>query len=475
MNIEDLWWQCWNLGGISPRMVESLLGAGELELVIRAAQERADWFCAKAAARELSTAGESERALELLDPFVHAGWEAAEWLSAEIMVRRGEADDALTMLRPDVAGLNSGETCRKYAQLLVQAGRVDEAIDVMVPHLGESWLLTALVEMTEGQGRDERVLELLAPRAEEEWDEEDGPEWDGNAQCLDDGWDREVLRARVLERAGRADEAIRGLSACVAVGRHHTLNLYEAYAELLARNGRLEELRTLVAGPRGGSAVEAFAGALERLGRAAEAEAVVRERIDAHDHSGDRGALMALLARQGRVDEAVEAGRPTFHYFDCGSHLQWTLDLLVEDGRPERAPALLDELRHADTYADDHPVLDPARRIRLLGAAGQYAEAIAGATALDQHEPGERDVLLAQLLDGDGRPEEAVILLRSSPYRFAPGPLAELLIRQGRPAEAIAALPTIAEERAAAEQRERETKRHRDRGPLNGATTGGTP
>ncbi|MFJ7281014.1 tetratricopeptide repeat protein [Kitasatospora sp. NPDC098663] len=466
MNIEDLSWQCWNLGGVDPRMVESLLEAGELELVIRAAEERADWFCAQAAARALCAAGESERALELLDPFVHAGWEAAEWLSGEIMVQRGEADDALAMLHPDAAGLRSGRTCRKYAQLLVQAGQVDAAIDVLIPHLGESWLLTALVELTEGQGRDERVLDLLAPRHEEEGDAEDEPEWDGDTRCLDDGWEQDVLRARVLERAGRADEAIRGLGACVAVGCH-TLNLHEAYAELLARHGRFDELRALVAGPRGGQAVEAFTGALEGLGRAAEAEAVLRERIDTHDHSGDRGLLMALLARQGRVDDAVEAGRPTFRYFDCGNHLQWALDLLVEDGRPDHALDLLDELRRAEAYDDDHPILDPVRRIRLLGAAGRYPEAVAGVTALDEREPGEWDVLLAQLLENDGRPEEAAALLRSSPYRFASGPLAQLLLRQGLPAEAVAALPTVAEERAAAERREQEIERRR--GPVGGA------
>ncbi|MER7585444.1 hypothetical protein [Kitasatospora sp. NPDC097691] len=47
-------------------------------------------------------------------------------------------------------------------------------------------------------------------------------------------------------------------------------------------------------------------------------------------------------------------------------------------------------------------------------------------------------------------------MLRSSAHYSAGLDLADLLIRQGRPAEALACVPTVAEQRAGAERRERE-------------------
>ncbi|MFF2615159.1 tetratricopeptide repeat protein [Kitasatospora sp. NPDC058046] len=441
MTIDDLSWQAHNLGGVHPRMAQTLLDLGQVELLARAAQERGDWNCARAAALELGAAGEFERALALLDPFTDIGWRAAEWVTAEIMIRQGEADEALAMVRPDAAELDDAHVCVRYAELSAKAGRIDEAIEVLTPHLGASWPLSCLVEATEGQGADDQVLDVLAQAAERA-----GTEPTGSLER----WQVLLLTARVLERAGRTDAAVQTLRTEAAAGRHHPVNFPEYQAELLARQGLIEELASLAA-DQPYAAFDAYAKALEDAGRAPEAETLLRERIEAHDLSNDRAALMDLLVRQGRIDEAVETGRPTFDYHDCGNLLHRTLDLLVDDGRPDRALELVEGL--TGPYAEGHPDDVLQLRLRLLGEAGRCPQGIAEATALNERQPGAWDTSLARLLELDGRLEEAVALLRASTHDRATLDLADMLLRNGRPAEALAAIPTIAEERAAAERR----------------------
>ncbi|MBP0451231.1 tetratricopeptide repeat protein [Kitasatospora sp. RG8] len=457
MNIDDLSWQARHHGGVYPRMVRTLLDLGQVELLVRAARERGDWNCAEAAARELCEAGECDRALALVAPFAEIGWRPAEWATAEIMIHQGEGDEALATVRPDATELGDGHVCARYAELLSKAGRIEEAIDVLKPHLGEHWLRSRLVEVTERQGCDDRVLDVLTREAERmERTESAACERCGQKSCgvaRTDRWDVLLLISRVLERAGRMDEAVEVLRAERASGRRHPVNFPEYYAELLARQGLIEELGVLAAEDHR-SALDVYAKALEDAGRPGEAETVLREGIEAHDHPKDRAALMRLLVRQGRVDEAVETGRPTYEYYDCWNFLPWALELLVDDGRPGRALELLDGL--TDEYVKEHP--DQVRHLRLwlLGEADRCKEGISEATALNEREPGEWDTALARLLERDGQTEEALALLRSSTHYLVHHDLPDMLIRHGRPAEALDAIPTIAESRAAAERRERE-------------------
>ncbi|MFE7526137.1 hypothetical protein ACFU7Y_10475 [Kitasatospora sp. NPDC057542] len=455
MNVDDLSWQAHTLGGVSPRLVRTLLDLGQLELLIRAAQERGDWHCAEAAARELSAGGEFERALTLMDPFTDIGWRAAEWLTAEIMIQQGQGDEALAMVRPDTAELGDGHVCAHYAEMAAKAGRADDAIEVLIPHLGEFWLQSHLAEVTEGQGLDDRVLDVLAQEAERMERTESAVCEQCGQSCgvaRTDRWHVLLLISRVLERAGRTDEAVEILRTETASGRHHPLNFPEYYAKLLARQGLIEELGALAA--REHHVFDVYAKALEDAGRAPEAEALLRERIEADDHPRDRAALMHLLVRQGRIDEAVETGRPTYDYYDCWNLLHWALDLLVTDGRPGRALELLEGLTGA--WAEGHPDDVLHLRLWLLGEAGRCTEGIAEAAALHEREPGEWDTALAGLLERDGRLEESFALLRSSTHRHAAFELADMLARHGRPVEALPAIPTIAEQREAAERRERE-------------------
>ncbi|MEW2490601.1 tetratricopeptide repeat protein [Streptomyces sp. NPDC048411] len=196
-------------------------------------------------------------------------------------------------------------------------------------------------------------------------------------------------------------------------------------------------------------------GALDDAGREKEAEIVLRKIIDATDHSGHRSTLVRLLARKGRIDEAVEVGRPTFEYYDCGNHLDWAIDLLVEDGWPEHALALLDEC--SAEYVKEHLHSVRSTRLMLLAKVGRHQEAIAEAAAVPPEEY-NRDVMLASLLEEAGRVDEALAVLRSSAASDGRCALAEFLIRQGRPTEAIASLPSVSAQREAREARSRCTE-----------------
>ncbi|MFF2748744.1 tetratricopeptide repeat protein [Kitasatospora sp. NPDC058048] len=448
MNLDDLAWQRQFDGGIEPAMAEYLARQGQLELVIETARDRGEWFCAEVAVSELCAVGEFERALTVLEPFVAVGWPFAVRESATIMVRQGRIEEGLALVRPDAAGLKSAHDCRWFAEALVEAGRVDEAVEMLTPHLGEPWILESLVHLTRGEHRDARVLELLAPCAERALG------GTADCRCSAAGGRREcrhqpeavlVLYSRVLERMGRADEAIRLLGPALPV----VPRIAWRYAELLAGQGRFEQLRELAAGEHAEDALNRYADALEEQGRVREAEAVLQEALEA-DGRHARRHLMAFLARQGRLDEAVDVGRPTYEHAE-ENLLHEAIELLIKAGRPERALELVDGLGTA--YVDAHSDVLRYTRLRLLAKAGRCAEGIAEARALSEREPGQWDTTLAWLLDQDGRPDEALDLLRSSTEHGAHRAVAETLARQGRYAEAVAAVPTVSAQREAWDRR----------------------
>ncbi|MFF9019615.1 tetratricopeptide repeat protein [Streptomyces eurythermus] len=445
MDIADLEWQSRTLGdGITPRLVTMLVDRGEMELVVRAASERGEWFCAEAAARGLSRTGETERALEVLEPFIEAGWRPARWERAGVLLEAGRVRQALDEVRPDEEGLASERVCHDFAELLGKAGRLDEAITVLTPHLDREWILSALVRLTEGRGRDERVLELIAPRAQRVRDARGEKPWCVNPSNAQD------LQAQVLERAGRVDEAIRILGADIAAGHFAVQNTLVAYAELLLRHGRLEELRVLGTGEHADFTLEYYARALEDHGQADEAEAVLRRFIATAEYPDRfRWPLVELLGRQGRLEEAVEVGRPTFEYHDA-CLFEGVIHLLHEAGRPDQAVALLDE-RSAE-FVEEHASWFGSNRMWLLGEAGRHEEALAYAETLPSDTYG-LTLDKAWILEEMGRVDEALALLRADP-EVRPCEVAELLIRHGRAAEAIASMPSLAEQHAAGRRRD---------------------
>ncbi|MCB5177948.1 hypothetical protein [Streptomyces antimicrobicus] len=366
MNVDDLEWQARHFGGLPPRMVDLLLEQGHLDLVIRAAVERGEWFCAQGAAQALCRTEEFGRALRVMEPFVATGWRDALWAQADILLRAGRTEEALDLVRPDEAGRASATTCRAFAELLAAAGRIDEAIDLLVPHLDEPWILPVLVEITEGRDRDERMLQLIAPRARSARGARGQGRWNHPFSQA------QGLQARVLERAGRVDEAIRLLGRDIA-GRHFLgQDTLTAYAELLARHGRLDALRELAAGGDARVVLAVYAQALRDRGRAEEAEAAVREAIAADDWVGHRAWLSATLLRDGRLDDAITVAEPGFGWYDCSNLLAPLVSLL---DRPQDV-----------LYLVEHPSVVPHHgheefqhhwRACALAGPGRVDEAIA--------------------------------------------------------------------------------------------------
>ncbi|MGW4789510.1 hypothetical protein [Streptomyces sp. NPDC004230] len=130
MDVDDLEWQGRLLGGIPPRMADLLLELGHLDLVVEAAGERGEWFCALAAVRELCGAEDYERALSVIEPFAVTGWKPAVTKAAEVRFRMGRVEEALALVRPDEP-VTEGREWRDCALMLAKAGRLDEAIDAL--------------------------------------------------------------------------------------------------------------------------------------------------------------------------------------------------------------------------------------------------------------------------------------------------------------------------------------------------------
>ncbi|MER5400702.1 hypothetical protein [Streptomyces sp. NPDC002599] len=422
-----------------PRLVDAILERGGLETLVRAAREREDWFCAAGAVRELCTVGEFGRAWTVLEPFAASGWQPAVRAGADVLLRWNRVEQALELAHPGGRGQESGDAWRDYAEALVRAGRVDDAIGVLAPYLRDRRVLRGLVEMTDGQGRDERVLEVLAPIAEEFRRD---PE-----QCgVRDLWEVLPAQARVLERSGRVGEAIRLLGADVAERRYGPQNNVEFYVELLVRHGRIEELRDLATGTQTSTAAGPYVEALENLGRAGEAETYLRDLIAAECPGWYESVLMELLIRQGRFDDAIAAVEHTFDDLYDGNLLQSALILLAEQGLHDKAIALT-EGRSPEFLAENEAYWLRSNRWWLMGEAGRAREAITEIEALPAGDVDDREVTIAWLLAQDGRVEEAIACLRRLPGTRAATDLAELLIGQKRFAEAVAVIPDVTAQR----------------------------
>ncbi|MFC8719026.1 hypothetical protein [Kitasatospora sp. NPDC057198] len=251
---------------------------------------------------------------------------------------------------------------RDRAAVLARAGRVDEAIEVLVPHLRDGRTPAALVAVTAGRGCDERVLELLAPIAEE---------FRQNPPCGCGPWQVLSEQAGVLERCGRVDEAVDLLAADVAARRYGPQNNVEHYARLLARHGRIDALRDL-AGTEPRAAVTVYVRVLEDAGRYDEAIALTEGRspefLSENEEFWLRSNRWWLLGEAGRARGAIAEieALPPGDAAETEERELTVTGLPARDGRTEEA-ALLRRL----------PIARAGTRLaELLLRQGHLAEAL---------------------------------------------------------------------------------------------------
>lgn len=198
VDAEQLDYQCRTFDGwVDPTVVTLLIERGHEDLLRREAA-RGDWFCALGLARELDSRGERDAVLELLAPYAETGWTGAVEATAQFLAGWGRSGEAVNLIRP-LAESGDRTVVNRLAGLLAGEGRLDEVFALLVPRFGDWYHATALVRLAEGAGRDEEVLGLL-PAV--------GPQDCPPHHVVD-------LRARVLERLGRVDEALRYLRSHV--------------------------------------------------------------------------------------------------------------------------------------------------------------------------------------------------------------------------------------------------------------------
>ncbi|MFJ3876818.1 tetratricopeptide repeat protein [Streptomyces sp. NPDC090077] len=409
-------------GFVPPPVVSRLLELGqEAEVELQAG--RGEWFCALEWARLVGGRGRQDEALEVLAPYVDTGWWTAVEAQVLLLEDWGRVEEAVAQARPYARV--GGFKLELLARLLARHGRLGEAVPLLIGGIDDPGLASALVELTEGAGLDEEIAPHLTARIPV------GHRCDEPWCCRGLGPDTAIgLLATVRERQGRVDEAI-------ALLHTQQFRSRDQLADLLARQGRIGELRTYAESEPDGYAARRLAELLEEAGDVNGAIAVYRQPL--HRPPAEPGpalalALAELLARQNRRDEAIDALRTLADSPDGTD--DWVVDrlcsLYADLGRPA------DGLAHLDTLTEeDRAFFVLPLRLRLMAACGRLDEAIGLARAQPGGSPSETARTLAELLAGAGRVEEAVAVLEPHGADH-PACLAGHLIALGRVGEALA-------------------------------------
>ncbi|MEU1618677.1 hypothetical protein ABZ479_15430 [Streptomyces sp. NPDC005722] len=389
---------------------------------------RGEWFCALAWARSLGEQGRQDEALEVLAPYLATGWWTAVVAAAELLEGWGRGAEAMEITRVRMAA-GHPMALEFYARMLARNGRAEEAFALLCPHLGELSLAVAMVDVAGSAGRDEEAAALLAALTRHD--------------CSDFPWccrglDRDTVNgliATIRERQGRIDEAI----ALLRTGSTTRLNNREQLAALLARQGRLDELRAAAGADDLGYAVRQLAGFLEDIGDVEGAIAAYRNADEPVAGGSNRAFDLArLLARHGRGSEAIDVMRVQA---DAHSGDDWILHALaglyLDHGSPEDGLAHLDALAAARGGEVEWDLY--WMRLPLIAARDGVDEAVAQARSHPEGATSYAAPHIAELLAGAGRTEEAVAVLEphASTNRHD---LAGYLIDLGRIEDALTVL-----------------------------------
>ncbi|MFJ1709406.1 tetratricopeptide repeat protein [Kitasatospora sp. NPDC088346] len=392
---------------------------------------RGEWFCALAWARLLGGQGRQDEALEVLGPYLATGWWTAVAATAELLEGWGRAEEAIGMVR---ARMEAGHpmALETYTRLLARHGRAEEAFTLLLPHAaGDLALATTLADVAAAAGRHDEAAALLSART--------------GHRCSDFPWcckglDHHTaiaLIATIRERQGQTDEAVALLRTADAT----LLDNREQLAALLARHGRIEELRAYAAIEGNEDAVRRLAEVLEEGGDPEGAIAVFGLDAGAARSPNSAYGLAQLLVRHGRGGEAVDVMRAVA---DARPGEDWILhtlaDLCLGQGRPADGLAHLDALAARRGGEEGWDLF--WMRLPLIVACGGVDEAVDRARAHPEGGTSYAAEHIARVLADAGRTEEAVAVLQPH-ARTNRHALAGRLVDLGRVEEALAVLQKV--------------------------------
>ncbi|MFG3142405.1 tetratricopeptide repeat protein [Streptomyces sp. NPDC048211] len=414
-------------GCIPPELVSRLLERGHLD-VVELQAGRGEWFCALVWARRLGERGRQADALEVLAPYTTTGWWTAVVATAELLEGWGRSEEAIETVRARMA-VGHPMAMEAYTRLLARHGRAAEAFTILLPHADDWALATVLVDVAAVAGRDEEAAALLAARIRAD-------------HCCDGPWccgldpDTAIgLLATIRERQGHIDEAI----ALLRRRQITSVNCRDQLADLLARHGRIEELRAY-------AATEGHEEAVQRLAELLEERGDVEGAIAAYGQTDGPAAwdpnsaykLAQLLARHGRGDEAIAVMRAQADAHHGDDWILHTLsELCLDQGRPSDGLAHLDAL--AATRGGEVEWELFWMRLPLIAACSGVDEAVERARDHPEGTTWYAAEHIARLLADAGRTEEAIAVLQQHDRRNSHD-LAGYLIDLGRIDEALAVL-----------------------------------
>ncbi|MGX4731468.1 tetratricopeptide repeat protein [Kitasatospora griseola] len=391
-----------------------------------------EWFCALEWARLLGDRQQYEQALDVLGPYIATGWWPAARARAELLEGWGRAQEAIELSRP-YAQAGDRLVLDFFARLMARHGRAAEAFALLRPGI-EDWLLAqALVDVAEAAGQDEEVAALLETRIEAAVPACDDPDCHRLRPEPSNAFD---LLATVRERQGHIDEAI----ALLRRREVTSVNGRDALADLLARRGRIEELRAYTDSEYHGHAAQSLAEVLEERGDEEGATAVYRTFAEKPHGMWRVGHLLSqLLVRHGHVDEAIAEMRALAD--SPGGADDCVVDTLcalyAEHGRAQEALAYLDALKERRDGEEEWDFFQI--RLPLMADCGLLDEAIGQARAHPEGGTWYAAWSLSHLLAEAGRTEEAVAVLEQHPGSNNTV-LAHHLIDLGRINEAVSLL-----------------------------------
>jgi tetratricopeptide (TPR) repeat protein len=296
------------------------------------------------------------------------------------LLARGEAAEAAALLEPLIPKLRAMPEGSERSRALVVAGRAAAKSGALAKGRG---LIEEAAVGAERSGALMALAEVLAEAG-------DFPAAEKAARDARDAAPGEarpaIVLARVLELAGRQDEAIRELEAVAATGGERRTEVAPQLGDLLIRAGRTAEARALAektAGEPGGLAAAAYIRAAVALaeGDDAAAESEYQRMAELLPKSAFPRVLAARVAMRrqapGRAREALEAALA----IEPG-HTEAELGLLELD---ERAGASAAVRARAERLLGD-PVARPRAVRALLASYARESDAAGGLARLEELE-----------------------------------------------------------------------------------------